>query len=289
MHFAEVRIRAGAFLPLRPASLPEVVGIEAVGVVTETGDGADVALLGTRVAVALVEGTGTYAEYVAAPVEQTMPVPDGVTATDAVAVGLQGALALSLLRAARPAEHEHLLIEAAGGAVGGYLVQLAREYHPGRVIATAGSPAKREHALRLGADVVIDHSDPDWPDRVPDALEGEGLGIVFESIGGPSAARLLDTLTTGTGRMVFYGMLSGEAPPITPADLLYRGLSLIGYGGRPGTGLERIKAGHAEVLDRLATGRLRPLIDSVLPLADAAKAHQRFEDHAVIGKIVLVP
>jgi NADPH:quinone reductase-like Zn-dependent oxidoreductase len=284
LHFAETRMRSGAFLPAIPATLPVVAGIEAVGTVIEVGEGTDPALAGTTVLVGLTERSGSYAEYIAAPVGAILPVPDGVSAMDAVAVGLQGAVALSLTRVAGLAGTEQVLVEAAAGVVGGYLVQILRELGTVRIVATAGGTAKREHARALGADVVLDHRDPDWPDRVPD-----GLDVVFESIGGASAGRLLDALTPGTGRMVFYGMLSGEPPAITPVDLLYRGVSLIGFGGRPGTGLARIEGSFAEVLDRVAAGRIRPLVDSVLPLADAAKAHQRLEDRLATGKIILVP
>ncbi|HEY2670803.1 MAG TPA: zinc-binding dehydrogenase [Rugosimonospora sp.] len=288
-HFAETAIRAGRYLPARPESLPARVGIEAVGVVTGTGAGVEPALLGSRRAVALVEGAGTYAEYVAAPATATLPVPDGVTSVDAVATGLQGAVALGLLRTARLTGSESILVEAAGGAVGGYLVQLAREHGAKRIVATAGSPEKRESARELGADAVIDHREPDWPEQVAHVLDGGGLDVVFESIGGGTAGRLLDAMTPATGRIVFYGMLSGEPPAVAPMDLLLRGLTLIGFGGRPGGEMDRIRAPHADVLDRLASGHIRPLVDSVMPLAEAAAAHRRIEERRAVGKIVLTP
>ncbi|GAA5196569.1 zinc-binding dehydrogenase [Rugosimonospora acidiphila] len=288
-HFADTEVRAGKYLPARPESLPAGVGFEAVGVVTETGAGVDPALLGRRRAVVLLAGAGTYAEYVAAPAAAALPVPDGVGSVDAVAVGLQAAVALGVLRAARLDGSESILIEAAAGAVGGYLLQLAREHGVGRIVATAGTPEKREHARRLGADVVIDHGVPDWPARVPEALDGGELDVVFESIGGATAGQLLGAMTPASGRIVFYGMLAAKPPEIAPTDLLARGLSLIGFGGRAGTELERIRSLHAEVLDRVAAGRLRPLVDSVMPLAEAEAAHRRLEERRGIGKIVLTP
>jgi NADPH:quinone reductase-like Zn-dependent oxidoreductase len=285
LHYAETRIRAGAFLPAMPTSLPATVGIEGVGAVEAVGEGVDPARIGSRVAVILVEGTGTWAEYVTAPTGAILPVPVGLAATDAVGVGLSAAAALAMVRAARLAEGETVLVEAAGGAIGGYLVQFARQAGAGRIVATAGSEAKREHARDLGADAVLDHRDPDWPARVPDG----GLDVVFESIGGASAVTLLDALTPTTGRMVYYGTLSGQQPAITPMDLLLRGVTLIGFGGRPGTGLSRVTDAFADVMNGAARGQIRPLIDRVLPLAQAAEAHRRLEQRSAIGKLVLVP
>lgn len=291
VNFFEVRSRSGAALPLHPAKLPSVPGGEAAGTVTAVGEGADPALIGTRVAT--LGGSGAYAEYVAVPATSAIPVPEGLAAADAVAVTAQGATALALLRAAALTGREDVLIEAAGGGVGGYLVQLAREFGARRVIATAGSAAKRQLAFDLGADAVLDHRDPDWPSQVTAANDGAMIDVIFESIGGESAGRLLDALVPGAGRMLFYGLLSGEPPAISPYDLLLRGVGLIGCGGRPAdysTGWSaQVDAARPEVLARAAAGRLRALVDSRIPLADAARAHQRIEERQAAGKVILVP
>lgn len=163
VNFAETRSRAGAFLPMMPASLPARVGVEAVGTVTAVGEGVDPALVGTRVLA--TNGNGTHAEYFTVAVRAMTTVPDGVSANDAVAVGVQGATALALLEAATLTGTENVLVEAAGGGVGGYLVQLAREFGAVRVVATAGSPAKRDRAHEWGADAVVDHAIPPGPTR----------------------------------------------------------------------------------------------------------------------------
>jgi len=284
--YADILLRGGAF-PF-PAPLPAVFGFEAAGTVTEVGEGVDPSLSGARVHVMALDGaSGAYAEYVAADADALTLIPDEVTATDAVAVAVQGALALALLRAARLNGTENVLIEAAGGGTGGYLTLLARESGAGRVIGTAGSEAKRHRAQSLGADHVLDHSDPDWPGRVRNALDGGTVDVVFESLGGASAGRLLDALTPGSGRIMFYGVLNG-APAITPMDLLRRGLTLVGCGGMDAWAQD-VLAARADVLDMVAKGRLLPQVDTVLPLTEAAAAHRRMEDRAAMGKIVLVP
>lgn len=284
--YADTLLRGGSF-PF-PAPLPAVFGLEAAGTVVEVGPGADPSLAGARVHTMDVNAAGgAYAEYVAADARSLSVVPEAVTATDAIAVAMQGALALVLLRTAGLSGTETVLVEAAGGGTGGYLTLLAREFGAGRVIGTAGSEAKRRRVHELGADHVLDHSDPDWPGGIRDALGGETVDVVFESLGGASAGRLLDALTPGSGRIMFYGVLNG-VPAITPMDLLQRGLTLVGCGGLTAWA-ERVMAARAEVLRMVAEGRLVPQVDIVLPLAEAAKAHKRMEDRTAMGKIVLVP
>lgn len=277
--YTEAALRAGGF-PL-PAPLPAVFGFEAAGVITEAGDGVGTELTGRRVVV-MNTGLGAYAEYVAAQAGTATLVPDGLSSADAVAVANFGAVALCLLRAAQLTGTETVLIEAAAGGVGGYLTQLARQQGAGRVIGTAGSAAKQAHARGLGADDLLDHTDPGWPAKL-----GEGaVGAVFESLGGDTTAKLLDALTPGTGRILLYGLLTG-LPAIAPVDLMTRGLTLIGCAGLDW--LARVQAARADVFQLVAHGQLKPQIDSVLPLADAATAHERFDARAAMGKIVLVP
>ncbi|WP_327044599.1 zinc-binding dehydrogenase [Microbispora sp. NBC_01189] len=286
--YYETAMRSGLFPMSRP--LPSVFGFEAAGVVAEVGEGVDDAgadggLTGRRVAIMNATGGGTYAEYVTAAADALVPVPDSLTAADAVAVAVQGALAMTLLRTAGLTGTETVLAEVAGGGVGGYLTQLARPMGAARVLATGGSPAKRGLARELGADDVFDHTDPGWTERLREA--GGPVDVVFESLGGVSAGRVLDAMTPGTGRMLLYGLLGGP-PAVSPMDLLQRGLTLVGCGG-PEPWLSRVLAARAEVLDLAARGGLRPQVDSVLPLADAAEAHRRIEARAAVGKVVLVP
>jgi NADPH:quinone reductase len=294
--FAETRMRSGAFLPMVPSALPARVGTEAVGVVIAVGDGVDPRLLGTRVLV--TNGNGTHAEHFTAAAHAVTQVPDGMNPVDVVAVAVQGATALSLLWSAALSGKETVLIEVGGGGVGGYLVQMAHEFGADRVVATAGSEPKRARARELGADQVVDHRRQDWTDHVRDAIGEATFDVIFESIGGSSAGRLLDAVTTGTGRVVFYGQLDGPAE-IKPFDLMIRSLTLIGCGSSPadyragkrppGGWLVKMDRARGEILQRLAEGLLRPLVDSVMPLADAAAAHHRIEDREAIGKVVLMP
>jgi NADPH:quinone reductase-like Zn-dependent oxidoreductase len=283
--YYETLMRAGAY-PM-PNPVPSVFGFEAAGTVTAVGSGVAPTLVGSRVCVWNMTASGSYAEYVAAPLETTVPIPDGLSSTDAVAVVVQGAVALCLLRAAQYAGGESMLVEAGAGGVGGYLIQLARRQGAGRIVATASSPAKRRRALELGADLVEDHTDPDWPDRVREALAGATVDVLFEAIGGTSTRRHLDALTPGTGRIVIYGRLSGEPPALTTDEVAARGLTLIRGSG--GDWVQRVQDARAEALELAAAGEIRSMVDGPLPLAGAAEAHHRIEDREAIGKVVLTP
>jgi NADPH:quinone reductase len=277
--YTEAALRGGNFPP--PVQLPAVYGFEAAGIVTAAGEGAE--HYKDKRVVSMNTALGAYAEFTTAPVTAVTVVPDGVTPDDAVATANFGAVALTLLKAARLTGSETVLIEAAAGGVGGYLTQLARGQGAGHVIGTAGTEAKRRHARDLGADEVLDHGDPGWID----ALGMDRVEAVFESLAGDTTARLVPALTPGTGRILLYGFLQGP-PAITAMDLLVKGLTLVGCGGMTGW-LDRVTAARPEVLRLVRDGSLKPLIDSTIPLADVAKAHERFDAREPMGKIIVTP
>jgi NADPH:quinone reductase len=283
--WGETMMRSGA-IPL-PYPLPAVIGAEAAGVVQDVGEGADPGLTGARVTM-VTGGAGSYAEFIAVDAGMTVRVPDGMGAAEAVAVAAPGAMALGLLDRAAARSGENLLIEGGSGAAGGYLVGLARGLGAGRIVATAGTPARRDQVRELGADVVLDHTDADWPSGVPAALGGGTLDVAFDAAGGASAGRLLDLLTPSSGRMVCYGMLSGAPPALDLATVLSRGLQVTGCGG-PGWFRQILGVHYPEILARAARGEVQPRIGALLPLADAAEAHRRIASRSATGRILLIP
>jgi NADPH2:quinone reductase len=274
--FTEAALRSGT-VPA-PLELPATFGCEAAGTVTAAGDEVGEKLIGQRVVI-LHPGLGCYADYVAVPASAAVVIPDGMDPASAVAVANWGAVALCLVRRANLTGKETVLVEVAAGGVGGYLMQLVRQ-RADRVIATAGSEAKADFARSLGADEVLDHTDPDWTGKL------SGVDVALESIGGATTARLLDGMTSLTGRILTYGFLSGP-PELTPMELLHRGLTLTGCGGP--AWLEQVMATRAEVMQMALDGQLKPVIDSQMPLTDAARAHQKFDNREAIGKIILIP
>jgi NADPH2:quinone reductase len=228
---------------------------------------------------------GTYAERVAVPASAITPIPEALSSADAVALAVQGSVALALCAAGQGQHEETVLVEVASGLIGGYVTQLMRVHGVRRIVATAGGAAKRDLALKAGADVVLDHTDPDWPDQVADAADGT-VDLAFTSIGGATTARYLDAMTPGPGRILLYGLLAGP-PVVAPIDLLTRGLTLTGCGG---TGwMERVTAERSRAVTLAVGGMLTASVDRTLPLEDAAAAHRHIESRAARGKLVLVP
>jgi NADPH:quinone reductase-like Zn-dependent oxidoreductase len=271
--YTETFLWSGAFE--FPGGLPVIFGFEAAGTVVQA---ADAELVGRRVTV-LDTGGGTYAQYCAPPLSAISVIPDGLSPVDALAVGGMGATALAVMGESELVAGETVLIESAAGQVGGYLAQLARSAGAGRIIGTAGSPAKQALALERGFDEVVNHRDKGWQEKLPG-----GIDVVFESIGGDSARLLLDAMTPGRGRMLSYGLLSGEWPRIEAADLDTRGLRLIDCARGEGWP-HKVEAARTPALEI----GLTPIIDSYLPLAEAAAAHRRFASREAAGKIILMP
>ncbi|TQF74216.1 zinc-binding dehydrogenase [Rhodococcus spelaei] len=284
VHFAETQLRSGIF-PMSPTP-PVVFGSEAAGTVTDAGPGVDPRLIGARVIVT-TDGTGAYAEQVVASAATAVRVPDDVPLTDAVATAVPGAVALTLLRAAAMDGHESVLVEAASTGVGAYLLQMAKEFGAARVFATAGTDTNGERAKLLGADEVFVHSTPGWQDAMRGVLGDTTIDVAFESIGGETATGLLDAMTPLSGRMLSYGLLSGRPAAISAQDLMFRGLTFTGCGGP--AWLERVAAARAEILERVSAGSIRPLVDSVIPLAHAHLAHEKIEQRKTSGKVILDP
>ncbi|MFG2189790.1 zinc-binding alcohol dehydrogenase family protein [Nocardia iowensis] len=282
--FPETKLRSGEFpLGVEP---PLVFGFQAAGVVTAVGADVDPALIGRRVTVA-TKGFGSYAEYVSAPANSVTLIPDSLFSVDAASVLMSGSVALTLLETARLTGSETVLIEAAATGIGSFLTQVAKESGAARIIATAGGPAKAERARELGADEVIDHNDPEWPARLRETLGGATLDVVFDSIGGSTAIAVLDAMTPLRGRMLSYGWLSGAPAQLTAADLITRGLTLIGCAGPDW--LARVADARTAALHRAAAGGVDPLVEAVLPLDQASRAHQLIEDRVPLGKIILRP
>ncbi|WP_328645458.1 zinc-binding dehydrogenase [Amycolatopsis sp. NBC_00348] len=264
--FYETQLRAGMLSGGESA----IFGHEAAGVVVEADDPE---LIGKRV-VSMSYVGGAYAEVVASG-RYTL-VPEHVSAESAVAAAVPASVALVLFRTADVGDGETVLVEAASGSIGGYLTRLAKDAGA-RVVATAGAGKSVK-----GADVVLDHDDPDWRTQVPD-----GIDVVFESIGGPRAAEVLPKIVP-RGRVLAYGLLSGEFPVITVADLIPRGLTLIGFGGPDAYGKDA-GAATGEALGLVGDGTLTPVIDRTYALDDVVEAHARVESREGVGKVLLVP
>jgi NADPH2:quinone reductase len=278
--FVETQIRAGKaprreMLPALPAILGNGVG----GTVTEVGAGVEAGLIGRRVVTSL-SGTGGYAQRAAASAAQLVDVPEGVPLPAAVALLADGRTALSLVDRARLAAGDTVLIEAAAGGVGTLLVQFARNAGA-RVVALASQQRKLAVATGLGADVAVDYSQADWPERVRDAVGT--VDVVFDGVGGAIGLAAFELLGPG-GRFCPFGMASGSFAPVTPQLVQQRQVTVSqGSAVSPADGV----AWQRAALDEAAAGRIRPVIGQELELDQAADAHAAIEARTTIGKTLL--
>lgn len=291
-----VRIRATALnradlLQIRglyppPPGESGVPGLECAGEIEALGEDSGGWAVGDRV-MALLAGGGQ-GERAAVPVGQLMPIPDGLGFLEAAALPEVGLTSwTNLVHEGGLKAGETVLVTAAASGVGTFAVQLAREL--GARVLVAGRSLERLERLRpLGAETLLELGD-DLPEKVREATGGRGADLAIELAGGQGIAASLKALAP-RGRLVLVGLLAGPRAEIDLADLMRRRLRLIGSVLRARSRDEK-KRLVADFLafagKRLADGRLRPIVDRVLPFDDVAEAYAQMERGGVWGKIVL--
>ncbi len=221
---------------------------------------------------------GTHAELVAVPRSAVHPIPDGLSFEEAAAFPLVFETAYRMLvTKARLAPGEWVLAWGIGSGVSTAALAIAKALGA-RVVVTSSSAEKRRRALELGADEALDHGAEDVPARVRE-LTGGGAHVVVEHVGEATWQRSLASARPG-GRVVVCGATTGPNPPAALHRIWWRELQVLG--STMGTA-EDFAGAYALV----ASGRARPVVDSVFPLAEARAAHERLERGEQLGKIVL--
>ena len=279
---ADLLQRMGKYPP--PPGASAVLGLEIAGEVVEpAGDWRP----GDRV-MAVVTGGG-YAEYAAVPADQALPVPRMFSFTQAAAIpeAFQTAY-LNLFTLGNLQPGDHVLIHAAASGVGSAAIQLARQ--AGAIVhATAGTPEKCALAAELGAHHVIPYRDTPFAEAVLQSTGGRGADVILDFIGAPYWNDHLRVLAVG-GRLLLIGGFGGmtgqlDLSAILPKSLTIRGTTLRRMPAAQKAALVREVAAFA--LPRFEDDTLRPVIDSVFPLADVVQAHQRMAANLNLGKIIL--
>ena len=297
-------VRAG-LKGLEP-EMPHILGNDVVGEITELGAGVTHLTVGQKTLVnptlscghcaACANGddnlcrehdvlgrrrNGGYAEVVSVPAANCLPYPDNLSWEEAAAVPLAFLTAWHMLvTRARVRPGEDVLVIGAGSGVGSAAVQIAR-LHGARVIATAGNAAKLERARALGAQDAIDHSTEDVAARARALTGRKGVDVVVEHVGGHVFEAAVAALARD-GRLVTCGDTIGSRATLDLNLLFGRHLTLLGsWMGR--------RSDLNAVLKHVASGALKPVLDSALPLAEARRAHERLEARDHFGKLVLVP
>ena len=286
INYADTMRRRNQYLVRQ--ELPFVPGSEVAGIVAEVGEGVENVSTGDRV-VSLI-GTGGYAEYAVAQAGAIIPLPDGLDFDEAAAIPLQGLTAYHILTTSGAMkEGESVLVHAAAGGVGTLAVQMAKLMGAGKVIATASSRTKLDLAESLGADVLIDYTEEDWPEKVREATDGNGADIILEMVGGDFLEKNFKCLNV-FGRMVVYGAASGERGTVVPVDMMNKCHAVVGFWliqimNRPDLFVPSLQ----EMLGWISSGDLKLIIGGSYPLEDAAESHRALEGRETTGKIILNP
>lgn len=280
----ETQIRrgwGGEWFGVKP---PYVPGAGVAGEVVSVGEGVDPDWIGRRVVTDIGEGGG-YVELAVAPAEGLVPVPEGLGLPEAAALLHDGRTALGLFEGARIQPQESVLVTAAGGGLGILLVQLVHAAGA-RVIAAARGKEKLDLARELGAEVVVDYSEPGWPERVREASGGTGADVVFDGVGGQIGGDAFGITARG-GRFSAHGTPSGGFAEIDPQEAQRRGITISGIQDVQ-FAPEEAKRLAERALSEVVAGRIRPVIGQTFPLEKAADAHAAIEARGVIGKTLLL-
>ena len=284
---------------------PKIAGSDAAGIVRELGE--DVSGLSTGQRVTINPGIscgrcefcaagfasqclsyamvgenrdGAYAELLTVPAHIVLPIPDSLSFEEAAAAPLVFLTAWSMMVTKgniRP--NEDVLILGAGAGVGTAAIQIAKMAGC-RVFATASSDEKLERARQLGADFVINYKTEEFDRKIRDLTNKRGVDVVVDYVGADTWVRSLRSARRG-GRVLTCGATTGFAPQTDLRQIFFRQLQIIGT----------TMGSHRDflnVMNCVFRGQLKPVIDRVLPLAEARKGHELIEQRAVFGKIVLV-
>ena len=281
----DVLQRQGAYPP--PPGAPDLLGLEVAGTVAALGPQTTRHRPGDKV-LALVPGGG-YAQYCLAHETNALPVPPGLTIVEAGAIPeTYFTVWTNVFESGALKAGETLLVHGGTSGIGTTAIALAKAFGA-RVIATAGSPDKVAACLKLGTDVAVDYRAADFVAETLKATDQKGADVILDMVGGDYVARNY-AAAAPRGRIVQIAHLSGAKATVDLRLLMIKRRIHTGSTLRPRSAAEKAviaEALRAKVWPLLAEGRCKPVIDSTFPLAEAAKAHQRMESSAHIGKIVL--
>lgn len=272
-----------------PPGAPPYPGLECSGRVRSVGDGVTGWRPGDEVC-ALLAGGG-YAEQVAVPAGQLLPLPGGVGMTAAAAFPETACTVYAnVFQLARLAPGETLLVHGGGSGIGTMAIQLGKAFGA-RVACTAGSARKLARCRELGADVTINYREEDFVAALRDATGGAGADVILDIMGASYLARNLAALATG-GRLVIIGRQGGSRAEIDLGMLQGKRASVHATTLRARPAAEKaavVAAVREHVWPLIGAGKVTAVIDREVPMSQAAQAHQAMEASAHIGKIVLLP
>ncbi|CAN5676707.1 NAD(P)H-quinone oxidoreductase [soil metagenome] len=285
---ADLLQAAGNYPP--PLGASPILGLEVSGTVVGLGDGVTGWQIGQEVC-ALLAGGG-YAEYVAVPAGQVLPVPAGVSLHDAASLPEVACTVWSnLVLTAHLAAGQTLLMHGGASGIGTHAIQIAHALGV-RVAVTAGSAEKLELCRELGADITINYRDEDFVEALKNATDGTGADVIFDIMGAAYLDRNINALAND-GKLVVIGMQGGVKAELNLGKLMSKRAQVIGttLRARPIDGpvgkSAIVSAVGQSVWPMVADGRVRPIIGATYPIERAAKAHQALAKGDLTGKVLL--
>jgi putative PIG3 family NAD(P)H quinone oxidoreductase len=283
---ADVLQAAGKYPP--PPGASEIIGMEVSGVIAQVGSDVTGWSVGQEVC-ALLAGGG-YAEHVAVPADQVMPIPQGVDLVDAAGLPEVACTVWSnLVMTAHLGEGQLLLLHGGTSGIGSHAIQVARALGA-RVAVTAGSAEKLDVCRELGAQITINYRDEDFVARLRE--ETDGADVILDIMGASYLDRNIDALAAD-GQLIIIGMQGGVKGELNLGKLLSKRARVIGttLRARPVSGPNSkgaiVEAVTASLWPMIADGRVRPIIGARMPVQQAADAHQLLVSGKVSGKVLL--
>lgn len=278
----------GTYLPAMATGMPEIVGGEAAGIVTDMGKDVTGFAVGDR-----VTGMcgGGYAQFTIIHQSLAIPVPERLNWEEAAAVPISFMTEYdAVVTHGRLQKGKSVLVNGASSGVGIAAVQIARIWGAKPLIGMAGTPEKLAALGKLGMDMGINYKKENFKDAVLAMTDGKGVDLIIDHVGGTHLKDNLKCMAL-KGRLVSVGRLGGIVGELNMDLLALKRLELIGVTFRTRTMSERIDIARkmmADLLPALADGRLKPVIDRAFPLEKAVKAHAYMESNVQFGKIILV-
>ncbi|KAK8941540.1 hypothetical protein KSP40_PGU013721 [Platanthera guangdongensis] len=272
-----------------PSGASPYPGLECSGTVIAVGRSVDRWKLGDEVC-ALLSGGG-YAEKVAVPAGQVLPVPKGISLSYAASFPEVACTVWStVFMTSHLTSGETFLIHGGSSGIGTFAIQIAK-YYGVRVFVTAGSEEKLVACKNLGADVCINYKTEDFVARVKEETSGKGVDVILDNVGGAYFQRNLDSLNLD-GRLFNIGFQGGAVTEVNLAGVLARRLTVQGAGLRnrsPENKAVIVAEVEKQVWPAIEAGKVKPVVYKTLPLFEAAESHRMMESSVHIGKILLIP
>ena len=283
VNYADIMRRQGNY---PGPDLPATLGLEAAGTIAQLGEGVTGLSVGQKV---MGMGPQGQAEYVAINANYVFPYPESVEPVQAGGMPIVFLTAYHLLKTRGQLQAgDTALIQAGASGVGTVAIQLAKAWGA-RVITTASSTEKLDLARSLGADETINYAAQDFEEEVRQLTDGNGVELLLECVGGPTLEKSLRCVAS-YGKLISYGNASGTAASLPAAEIFAANRTVIGFSmGRSPMGRLDHRAAMTEIFDLLADGRLRLVVDRVLPMEQVAAAQQHLSNRGSQGKVILTP